>query len=129
MTFKKNFIHILLFFLSLAALVLFFFRSCSVNSDPVPADFSGLNADLPSAEEKRDISSSVKKTAPRPVKKLFRTKEDIKKEYGRLEVVTLYSGKKYEGAVISIDDYYTIVTVNGTERIPMTEVRVRDIIR
>ena len=85
-----------------------------------------------SDDVKTGSAKKIKKTASgkkiESVKK-FNTKEDIRKEYGRLEVVYLYSGKIYEGAVTSIDDVYTMVTVNGTVRIPMVEVRARDIIR
>ncbi|HOP64577.1 MAG TPA: hypothetical protein PK358_11750 [Spirochaetota bacterium] len=79
-----------------------------------------------SSEEKIKTAETMRK---KKVIKKIKTKEDIRKEYGRLEVVYLYSGKIYEGAVTSIDDVYTMVTVNGTVRIPMVEVRARDIIR
>jgi hypothetical protein len=59
----------------------------------------------------------------------FKTNDDIKVRYGKIEEVYLYNGKKYEGAVLTTDEFYTIVTVNGTFKIPMNEVKLRNIIR
>ena len=79
-------------------------------------------------EKKKDESIAVR-NSPKNLKKKFETNEEIRQEYGRLEVVYLFSGKRYEGAVISIDNYYTMVTVNGIIRIRMEEVKARDIIK
>lgn len=74
-------------------------------------------------EEKKEKPAVASKT------RKFTTNEEIRVEYGKLEVVYLYNGKKYEGAVISTDEFYTIVTINGTVKIPMTEVKIREIVR
>lgn len=62
-------------------------------------------------------------------KKIFKTNDEIKKEYGKLEKVHLWSGKSYTGAVVNTDQLYTIVTIDGTIKIPMKEVKIREIIR
>jgi hypothetical protein len=88
--------------------------------------------------DKPDQSLDIKNTAPEEKKekppvasksRKFTTNEEIRIEYGKLEVVYLYNGKKYEGAVISTDEFYTMVTINGTVKIPMTEVKIREIVR
>jgi len=80
--------------------------------------------------EKNDKNEITAAGIPaKSTKKVFNTKEDIRQEYGRLEIVYLFNGKKYEGAVISIDKYYTMVTVEGIVKIPMENVKVRDIIK
>ena len=65
----------------------------------------------------------------RPAVKTFASKAEIKKEYGRLEVVTLRDGRRFEGAVVSTGETYVMVTVGGTETFPMAEVQARDIVR
>ena len=74
-------------------------------------------------------SVTKKKTTANTNTLILKTNEDIKLKYGKLEEVFLYNGKKYEGAVISIDEFYTIVTINGTVKIPMNEVKLRNIIK
>lgn len=82
--------------------------------------------------ENKDIQPPVtekEKPQEKPKSRKFETNEDIRQEYGRLEVVYLFSGKKYEGAVISTDEFYTMVTVNGIVKIPMKDVKIRKIIK
>ena len=62
-------------------------------------------------------------------KEKFSSNDEIKKEYGKLETVSLWNGKKYTGAVINTDEIYTIITVEGTIKIPMKDVKIREIIR
>ncbi len=57
------------------------------------------------------------------------TKEELRKRYGWLEIVTLYDGRVYEGAVLAADDAITLVTVEGEMTIPIRHVKVRDIVR
>jgi len=97
----------------------------NISDKSVKAPDSNAAVKADGKEETKSADTGQKKI----VAKNFKTKEDIRKEYGKLEVVYLYSGKRYEGAVISIGEVYTMVTVNGTVRIPMKDVRARDIIR
>ena len=60
----------------------------------------------------------------------FKSNDEIKQEYGKIETVYLYSGEVYTGAVIQNDaEKYTIVTVSGVINIPMSDVKIRNIIR
>ena len=76
--------------------------------------------------EKVKINPAVVKNTP---KKQFRSNDEIKKEYGKLETVTLWNGKSYTGAVVNTDETYSIITIDGLINIPMKDVKVRDIIR
>ncbi len=83
-------------------------------SDQNTADKKSFSKDIP--------VKSQKKVA-------FKSNEEIKKEYGKLESVYLWNGRSYTGAVISTTEIYTIVTVEGTINIPMKDVKMREIIR
>ena len=63
------------------------------------------------------------------MKQVFTSNEEIRKEYGRLEIVTLFNGRSYTGAVISVDKFYNMATTDGTMKIPMEEVRLRTILK
>lgn len=81
-------------------------------------------------QDKSEIKNNLKTTAAKTSQKeKFTTNEEIKKEYGKLETVTLWNGKRYTGAVINTDEVYSIITIDGMIRIPMKDVKVRDIIR
>lgn len=54
---------------------------------------------------------------------------EIKKKYGKLEIIHLYNGKQYIGAVDSYGDVYTFITKTGTVDIPLNEVKMIEIIR
>ncbi|HQO38983.1 MAG TPA: hypothetical protein PK986_00800 [Spirochaetota bacterium] len=98
-------------------------KRASVNGSP--------SADIRDREEKLQLTPIIEKNST-PIKSTtakFKTSEDIKLKYGKLEEVFLYNGKRYEGAVISINEFYTIVTVDGTFKIPMQQVKLRNIIR
>lgn len=60
--------------------------------------------------------------------KKFETNEEIKEEFGRLEIVYLYNGQNFIGYVLSVDDFYSMVTINGFKKIPMKDVKIREII-
>jgi len=61
---------------------------------------------------------------------VFRSNEDIRQKYGRIETVTLFTGKTYTGAVVSSTAAeYSIVTVDGVIKVPMGTVKMRVIIR
>lgn len=62
-------------------------------------------------------------------KRRITTTDDIRREYGRLEVVTLRDGRQYRGAVITTSDIYEMVTVDGNVRFAMSEIQARDIVR
>jgi sRNA-binding regulator protein Hfq len=55
----------------------------------------------------------------------FNSNEEIKKVYGRLESVFLFDGREYTGVVLSVDNYYTMVTVDGVKKLPMKDVKMR----
>jgi len=68
--------------------------------------------------------------APKTAEKIkFKSNDEIRKEYGKLETVYLWNGKKYTGAVITSKNIYSIVTVGGIFNIPMKDVKIRKIIR
>lgn len=74
-------------------------------------------------------SKTVKKDKSKKISG-FKNNDEIKQEYGKIETVHLYSGEVYTGAVIQNDaEKYTIVTVSGVINIPMSEVKIRNIIR
>jgi len=62
-------------------------------------------------------------------KSKFKSDDEIKKEYGKLETVTLWNGKNYTGAVVNTNETYRIITVEGIINIPMKDVKMREIIR
>ncbi len=127
--FLAGMILIVLFILTAG---LFFFTSDHIDKTvgQTVSDNTGQESltSLPGDKVKVEDAAVVKNT-PKPARNNFKTNEEIRREYGRLEVVYLFSGKRYEGAVVSIGQYYTMVTVEGVVKIPMNEVRIRDIIK
>ena len=82
--------------------------------------------------EKATAKQSPKAVNPDKPKKTtgFKNNDEIKQEYGKIETVYLFSGEVYTGAVIKNDaEKYSIVTVSGVIDIPMSEVKMRNIIR
>jgi hypothetical protein len=55
----------------------------------------------------------------------FNSNEEIKKVYGRLEIVYLFDGREYTGVVLSVDSFYTMVTIDGVKKLPMKDVKMR----
>jgi len=51
------------------------------------------------------------------------TLDDIRKKYGQIDEVVLYSGKRYTGAIISRGANVKLVTVNGIVLIPSNQVK------
>lgn len=51
------------------------------------------------------------------------TLNDIKKKYGQIDEILLYSGKRFTGAVISRGVYIKIMTVNGVVTVPSKDVK------
>lgn len=77
-------------------------------------------------------ASSLKQTpsASAPGMDVFKTNEDIRRKYGRIETVHLVDGRIFTGAVISSTAAeYSIVTVGGVKKVPMRNVKMRVIIR
>jgi hypothetical protein len=83
---------------------------------PAPAGEAGAT--------KKKVSRGTGRTA------VLRTNDDIRKEYGRVETVTLFTGKTFTGAVLSSTaEEYAIVTVGGVVKVPMRNVKMRVILR
>lgn len=59
----------------------------------------------------------------------YDTLDHMRKDYPRLEVIQLYNGRTYSGAIVSIDENFTMITVDGIVKIPQNKVRQREIIR
>ena len=51
------------------------------------------------------------------------TLDDIRKKYGQIDEILLYSGKRYTGAIISRSDKMKIQTENGIISVPAKDVR------
>ena len=81
----------------------------------------------------KTVNDQEKQIITTPVKKKrrtgFKSNEEIKEEYGKIETVHLWNGKVYTGAVVNSDEIYSIVTVEGVVKIPMKDVKLREIIR
>jgi hypothetical protein len=125
---EKKFFRPVLVLIVLIVLASVIYIFSSYQSEKSVTDHaSGGSLNIIPEQEKTEIDAA--KNVPKTLKVKFKTNEDIRREYGRLEVVYLFSGKRYEGAVVSIGEYYTIVTIGGVVKIPMNEVRSRDIIK
>ncbi|MFW5861847.1 MAG: hypothetical protein ACOCWZ_06310 [Spirochaetota bacterium] len=59
----------------------------------------------------------------------YDTLDQMRKDYPRLEVIQLYNGRTYSGAIVSINENFTMITVDGIVKIPQNKVRQREIIR
>lgn len=127
---EKKFFRPVLVLIVLIVLASVIYIFSSYQSEKSVTDHaSGDSLNIIPEQEKNKTEIDAAKNVPKTLKVKFKTNEDIRREYGRLEVVYLFSGKRYEGAVVSIGDYYTIVTIGGVVKIPMNEVRSRDIIK
>jgi hypothetical protein len=98
-----------------------------LNKKNIPVDSSVKN------DIKRD-NNEPKKLSPeavvkKPKKTKFKSNEEIKEEYGKIETVYLWDGRSYTGAVVTTDELYSIVTLKGVIKIPMKDVKLREIIR
>lgn len=110
----------------LMALLVFFIAAGLLKKDEINTVNSADTAEKVKTMEK-NIPKEVSVKAQK--KNSFKSNDDIKKEYGKLETVTLWNGKKYTGAVTSTDPVYNIVTLDGTVSIPINDVKIREIIR
>jgi len=75
--------------------------------------------EIPDDKKPADVSAPAK----------YDTLGQMRKDYPRLEVIQLYNGKTYSGAIVSIDENFTMITVDGIVKIPQNKVRQREIIR
>jgi len=105
---------------------------------PVPEQESGpvgtvtAPADTPadpSQKEIKDEAPADKEPTAVSANAKYDTLEEMRKDYPRLEVIQLYNGKTYSGAIVSIDENFTMITIDGTVKIPQNQVRQREIIR
>jgi len=123
MNLKKN--KIVIFLLVLIIGILLITAGLMRKRDTVTTPPAAI-PDPVKSERKKDPIAAVSKT---PQKVKYESNDEIKKEYGKLETVTLWNGKSYTGAVINTDEVYSIITTDGLIKIPMKDVKVRDIIR
>lgn len=110
----------------LIALLIFFIAAGLLKKDDINTVTS---ADT--SEKVKTVEKNIPKEIPVKTQKKssFKSNDEIKREYGKLETVILWNGKNYTGAVISTDPVYSIVTVDGTVNIPINDVKIREIIR
>ncbi len=95
--------------------------------------YTGLTENKAVTEKKVPIAvRAAKKTDSRKktedesqLQTKFNSNEEIKKVYGRLESVYLFDGREYTGVVLSVDNNYTMVTVDGVKKLPMKDVKMR----
>jgi hypothetical protein len=110
--------------LIIVSVVLFMKQS---NKKPIPENSSVKNEKTPVIKEQNKPPLNVEVKHQKKV--IFKTNEEIKQEYGKIETVHLWDGRNYTGAVVTSDDLYSIVTVKGIFKIPMKDVKLREIIR
>lgn len=99
--------------------------------------FSSLNyidsISTKSPDEIRSVHDSLKASDELKADALTQTKkmtlEELKKKYGKLDEVMLYSGKKYTGVIVSRGGVYKILTPGGTVSVPLKEVKGSKIIQ
>ncbi len=104
----------------------------AVNELPEKTDISLVEEKTDKVKVKAPVKKSVKAAKSEKPRKTagFKNNDEIKQEYGKIETVYLYSGEVYTGAVVQNDaEKYTIVTVGGAINIPMSEVKMRSIIK
>lgn len=108
---------ILAFLFVLAGLLLMKYNSTNANADKAVIER------MP--EPVVNKPEVPKKVSEPQLQVKFNSNEEIKKVYGRLEIVYLFDGREYTGVVLSVEEYYTMVTVDGVKKIPMKDVKVR----
>ncbi|HMB20756.1 MAG TPA: hypothetical protein VKQ10_06795 [Spirochaetota bacterium] len=101
---------------------------------PAPEQKTELRKTLTTPVEKaadpaKKESLAHKEPAAISTEAKYDTLDQMKKDYPRLEVIQLYNGRTYSGAIVSIDENFTMITVDGTVKIPQDKVRQREIIR
>jgi hypothetical protein len=102
---------VLLMIAVLAAAILCYYSFCNKGRgtaiSSVGSSETVQNATQP---EKSAAATATVKKASGPSGGTFRSKQEIKERYGRIEIATLQNGRVLEGAVISTGEFYTMVT-------------------
>ncbi len=75
-------------------------------------------------DDKRITEEILKRGGPIPA-----TTEEMLKKFGRLNDVTLYSGKRYTGVILEHGEMKKIMTVEGIVSVPSKQIRFNKIIR
>ncbi len=75
-------------------------------------------------DDKRITEEILKRGGPIPA-----TTEEMLKKFGRLNDVTLYSGKRYTGVILEHGEIKKIMTVEGIISVPSKQIRFNKIIR
>ncbi len=120
--------RILAFVIIVSAILTLFAYMISGNGPAIPAgEAVTVKPPAPGAGNGNDTAHGLQRGASPDDR--FTTKNEIREKYGRLEIVTLYDGRVFEGAVFSMDENYTMITVDGIVKIRMSDVRIRDILR
>ena len=57
------------------------------------------------------------------------TLEGIRKKYGKIDQVILYSGRKYTGAILSRGASFRIITVRGVVKVPAKNIKTTNILK
>lgn len=112
-------------YLVIIAIAIFFITSKIIKGNKTTAVLPDAGPEIIKSEENKILAPVVKST----LKRQFVSNAEIKKEYGKLETVTLWNGKTYTGAVINTDKVYSIITLDGLIKIPMKEVKIREILK
>lgn len=124
---KKNMIRFSLLIGLLFIVIAVFIKNNVSNTKSIPEQ-SAPKTELVKTvndENKKPLKSQDRKKR----KTGFKSNEEIKQEYGKIETVHLWNGKVYTGAVVNSEELYSIVTVEGVVKIPMKDVKLREIIR
>lgn len=96
--------------------------------------------------EKTPVVQEVEKKTPDELKQIFNeiekteveineqikeetglTPEEMKAKYGRIDVITLYSGRTIQGIIVSRGESYRVLTTNGPVSIKAKDVRRTDV--
>lgn len=84
-----------------------------------------------SIEEMKKINEQFTGHEYRSVKEVERlfTIDELKEKYGRIDTITLYSGRRIKGVIISRGDSYTILTPGGRIYVQLSQIRDTQTIR
>ena len=126
---NKKRISLIILLICLVAIVVYFLKKYNENI----SHLKSANEDEKKISLSKTLSDKkvIEKTTSKKIEKKikFKSKDEIREEYGKLEIVALYNGREFTGAVISIDEFYTMITLEGLIKIPMGDVKSRVIIK
>lgn len=80
-------------------------------------------------EEKKVQAEEKAEKIEKLIQKQSATMEEIKEAFDRIDEISLYNGKVLRGAIIERGRQYSILTTNGTVRVPENQVRSVRVIR